>query len=81
MRTVRRLFLVCATLSLAACVNPRVQANMAQAMTDFGTELAGMRQDIAVLTEVVDSLRTVAAKQDTIIERLANLAGMPIPHR
>ena len=77
MHPMRRLSLVCASVLLAACVNPRVQENLAQAMTEIGNELAATRQDISVLQNTVDSLRQVAAKQDTIIGRLATLAGIP----
>jgi hypothetical protein len=77
MHPMRRLSLVCAAMLLTACTNPRVQENMAQAMTEFGNELAATREDVSVLTNTVDSLRQVAAKQDTIIGRLATLAGIP----
>lgn len=77
MRVTCRLFLVCAGIPLISCVNPRVQENMAQAMTEFGNEMAAMRQDLGYLQNTVDSLRQVAAKQDTIIGRLTTLAGIP----
>jgi outer membrane murein-binding lipoprotein Lpp len=76
-RPMRRLALVCAATLLAGCVNPRVQENMAQAMTEFGNELAVTRQDLGYLQNTIDSLRQVVAKQDTIIGRLATLAGLP----
>ena len=77
MYATRRLFLVSAVVPLTSCVNPRVQENMAQAMTEFGNEMAAMRQDLGDLQNTVDSLRQVAAKQDTIIGRLTTLAGIP----
>ena len=77
MHATRRLFLVSAVVPLMSCVNPRVQENMAQAMTEFGNEMAAMRQDLGDLQNTVDSLRQVAAKQDTIIGRLTTLAGIP----
>ena len=77
MRVTRRLFLVCAVIPLVSCMNPRVQENMAQAMTEFGNEMVAMRQDLGDLQNTVDSLRQVAAKQDTIIGRLTTLAGIP----
>jgi hypothetical protein len=78
----RRLSLI---IALAAgtsnCRDPRAEANIAQAMTDVGTQLSAMQQDYAVLQGQVDSLRGVVARQDTIISRLASMAGLPIaPH-
>ena len=35
MHPMRRLTLVCASVVATACMNPRVQENMAQAMTDM----------------------------------------------
>jgi len=77
MRATRRLFLVCSVIPLTTCMNPRVQENMAQAMTEFGSEMVAMRQDLGDLQNTLDSLRQVVAKQDTIIGRLTTLAGIP----
>jgi hypothetical protein len=77
MTLMRRLSLVCASMLLSACANPRVQENMAQAMMEIGNELNAMRQDIADMRDTIDSLRQVAAKQETTIGRLATLAGVP----
>ncbi len=77
MHPMRRLTLVCASVVATACMNPRVQENMAQAMTELGNEVVATRQDLADLQNTVDSLRQVAAKQDTIIGKLATLAGLP----
>ena len=77
MRLTRRLFLVCSVIPLVSCVNPRVQENMAQAMTELGNEMAAMRQDLGDVQNTLDSLRQVVAKQDTIIGRLTTLAGLP----
>ena len=41
MRPMRRPLLLVACVLVAGCANPRVQENMAQAMIDFGNELAG----------------------------------------
>ena len=66
---------------LSSCRDPRAEANIAQAMTDVGTQLSAMQQDYAVLQGQVDSLRGVVARQDTIIGRLASMAGLPIAPR
>jgi hypothetical protein len=64
--------------ALASCRDPRVEANVAQAMIQVGTEISGLQQDYAVLQSEVDSLRSVVARQDTLITRLATLANMPL---
>jgi hypothetical protein len=77
----RRLALAAILLSALSCRDPRAEANIAQAMMDVGTSLSQINQDIGELHFKLDSLREVVAKQDTLIVRLANLAGMPIPGR
>jgi hypothetical protein len=52
--------------------------NTAQAIQDLGDGISALRQDNAEFQAQLDSMRTVIAKQDTIIRRLANLAGMPV---
>ena len=66
---------------LVGCRDPRAEANIAQAMTDVGTQITSMQQDYAILQGQVDSLRSVVARQDTIISRLASMAGLPIAPR
>jgi hypothetical protein len=73
--------LLAGTLLLAGCRDPRAEANIAQAMIDVGTQLSAMQQDYAILQHELDSLRGVVARQDTIIGRLASLAGLPIGPR
>ena len=75
-----RLLLAGAVL-LSGCRDPRAEANIAQAMIDVGTQLSAMQQDYAILQHELDSLRTVVARQDTVIGRLASLAGLPMPGR
>ena len=76
----RTLVLVLALVAMS-CRDPRAEANIAQAMMDVGTTLTELRQDLGDLHNQVDSLKEVAAKQDTVIRRLANLAGLPLPSR
>jgi hypothetical protein len=66
---------------VAGCRDPRAEANIAQAMTEVGTTLTLIQQDYALLQSEVDSLRQVVARQDTIITRLASMAGLPIQQR
>jgi len=73
------LFLTVAVLT--SCRDPRAEANIAQAMMEVGTTLSAMQQDYAILQSEVDSLRTVVARQDTLILRLGSHVGMPISPR
>lgn len=66
---------------VTGCRDPRAEANIAQAMTEVGTTLTLIQQDYSFLQNEVDSLRQVVARQDTIITRLAALAGLPIQPR
>ena len=77
----RRILIVIVAASSLSCRDPRAEANIAQAMMEVGTTLTEIRQDLGELHNTQDSLRTVIAKQDTIIRNLANLAGLPIPPR
>jgi hypothetical protein len=76
-----RLIRVLPLLAVLSCRDPRAEANIAQAMTEVGTTLTLLQQDYALLQHEVDSLRQVVARQDTIISRLASLAGLPIQQR
>ncbi|MEK7403415.1 MAG: hypothetical protein AABZ80_13755 [Gemmatimonadota bacterium] len=78
-----RRFLLLAAVAAAglSCRDPRAEANIAQAMLDVGTTLSQMQQDYGELYNTVDSLRSVVARQDTLIRQLANLTGLPIPPR
>jgi hypothetical protein len=78
----RRLLLVLpAALLLTGCRDPRAEANIAQAMIDMGTQFSALQQDLGLLQSQVDSLRTIVARQDTMIVRLAAAANVPIPPR
>jgi hypothetical protein len=66
---------------VGSCRDPRAEANVAQAMIDLGAQVSGLQQDYAVLQSQVDSLRGVVAFQDTIITRLAGMAGLQLPAR
>jgi hypothetical protein len=68
-------------LPLAGCRDPRVDANIAEALTQVGTQMTSFQQDVALLQEQIDSLRQIVARQDTIIARLANASGVPLPQR
>jgi hypothetical protein len=68
-------------LTVLSCRDPRAEANIAQAMTDVGTQITSMQQDYSLLQSEVDSLRQVVARQDTILGRLSSMAGLPYTPR
>ena len=79
MKVAPLLLVLCALI--LSCRDPRAEANIAQAMIDVGTQISAMQQDYALLQQEVDSLRQVVARQDTIIGRLASMAGLPVAPR
>jgi hypothetical protein len=68
-------------LTVLSCRDPRAEANIAQAMTDVGTQITSMQQDYSLLQSELDSLRQVVARQDTILGRLSAMAGLPYTPR
>jgi hypothetical protein len=56
-----------------------VQANTAQALVDMGSTVQSMQQDVAAMSQTIDSLRAVVAYQDTLINKLATLTNVPWP--
>ena len=77
----RRCAIALLSLLLAAgCLPPSEQdLQVAEALVEIGDVMSELRQSTAYMQEQLDSLRWVVARQDTVIRRLANLAGVPIP--
>jgi outer membrane murein-binding lipoprotein Lpp len=78
MRPLRSLIVPCAIIAVvpvAACANPRAEANVAQALSDAANEINGLKNDIAQLQTDVDSLKQVVARQDSTITHI--VATMP----
>ena len=69
--------LVVALASLAGCRSPQSDAYLLEQMKQMGDELNASRQQAADLQAQMDSLRAVVAKQDTLLTRLAGMAGVP----
>ena len=78
MRSTRLLVFICATFIVAACANPRAEANVSQALSDAATEINGLKNDLAQLQGDMDSLRTLVAKHDSTISRIAAVNHIPI---
>ena len=65
--------------AIAGCVqSPANAARQAQQFNDISDQLNELRTENATLESVVDSLRTVVAKHDTTIARLANATGVAV---
>ena len=66
-------------IAMAGCTNAKIQADLMAEINSAADELNAQRQDMAVMQEQVDSLKIAIAKQDTLVRKLANLAGLPVP--
>lgn len=73
----RFLFALAVILSASSCTNAKIQADLMSEIQRAADEINAQRQDMAILQEQIDSLRTAVAKQDTIVRKLMNLAGIP----
>ncbi|HEX7980902.1 MAG TPA: hypothetical protein VF461_20010 [Gemmatimonadaceae bacterium] len=74
---VRRCMVVAALASVAGCRSPQSDAYLLEQLKQMGDELNASRQQAADMQTQLDSLRTVVAKQDTLLTRLAGMAGVP----
>ncbi|MEJ7812946.1 MAG: hypothetical protein WKG32_21200 [Gemmatimonadaceae bacterium] len=65
----------------AACSPVPASTNdtVAQTVIEMSDAVNALQGTNADLQGQIDSLRTVLAQQDTVIRRLANLAGVPLP--
>jgi phospholipase/lecithinase/hemolysin len=86
--TTRRPSAVLFAVTLAAlpvlgsgCRAPKADAAIAEQLQQLGDELNAVRQDNAVTAEHLDSLRTVVARQDTLLRQIAGMAGVPVAPR
>lgn len=70
----------CVALALAlapGCRSPQSDAYLIEQLRQMGDELNASRQQAADLQSQLDSLRSVVARQDTLLTRLAGMAGVP----
>lgn len=77
-RAILRTACIAATLVLAAgCRSPQSDAYLIEQIRQMGDELNASRQQASDLQSQLDSLRGVVARQDTLLTRIANMAGIP----
>jgi septal ring factor EnvC (AmiA/AmiB activator) len=79
-RSFQRLaFVLVASAASGGCLrSPEADIATAQAITEIADELSALRADNAEMQAQLDSLRQAVARQDTLLRRFANLAGMPL---
>jgi hypothetical protein len=77
MRILRRIVAV-GLAALAGCGGPLTTGDttLAEAVIDMSDALVAVREETALLQAQVDSLREQMARQDTVVRRLAAMAGL-----
>ena len=75
MRSMRPCLVLLTAVCAASCVNPRAEAATAQALNDAANEIGGLKSDVAQLQTDLDSLRTVVARQDSVLNRIVTASG------
>jgi hypothetical protein len=80
-RFVPALFLLLPLVGAAACL-PTTERDlqMAQLINEMSDAVNDIKTQQMYMQDQLDSLGMVAAKQDSIIRQLANLAGVVVPH-
>ena len=73
----RRGFLALALALTAGCRSPQSDAYLIEQLRQMADELNASRQQTSDLQIQLDSLRVVVARQDTLLTRLAGMAGVP----
>lgn len=82
MRRRLRIGAASALIGAAACAPPSQQdLQTAQAISELGESFNDIRLSQQELQDQIDSLRTVAVRQDSVLRMLANLAGVQVPPR
>lgn len=66
-----------ALASVAGCRSPQSDAYLLEQLKQMADELNASRQQTADLQTQLDSLRVMVAKQDTLLTKLAGMAGVP----
>ena len=69
---------IAAALALSTgCRSPQQDAYLVEQLRQMADELNASRQQTADIQTELDSLRVVVARQDTLLTRLAAMAGLP----
>ena len=73
---------VCTAVIVAAgsCMrSPTEDIALGETILEMSDAISLMRQESAQMQSELDSLRTALARQDTLLRRLAGMAGLPTP--
>jgi len=70
-------FIAVALALSAGCRSPQQDAYLVEQLRQMADELNAARQQTGDLQTQLDSLRLVVARQDTLLTRLAGMAGVP----
>jgi peptidoglycan hydrolase CwlO-like protein len=73
-----RRIVVVGLAAVAACSGPLTTGDttLAETVIDMSDALMAVREETALLQAQVDSLREQVARQDTVVRRLASMAGL-----
>jgi hypothetical protein len=61
----------------AGCRSPQADTYILEQLRQMADELNASRQQAADLQTQLDSIRLIVARQDTLLTRLAGMAGVP----
>ena len=73
----RQLVSIMAFALIAGCRSPQSDAYILEQLRQMADELNAARQQTADVQTELDSLRVIVARQDTLLTRLAGMAGVP----
>ena len=73
----RRSVSIAAIALVAGCRSPQSDAYILEQLRQMADELNASRQQTADVQTELDSLRVIVARQDTLLTRLASMAGVP----
>jgi len=62
---------------VAGCRSPQADTYILEQLRQMADELNASRQQAADLQTQLDSIRLIVARQDTLLTRLAGMAGVP----
>ncbi len=79
MRSVRLILLVAGAVVLGACTNPMREAQLIAEITAMGDAVNDAKSYLYELEMRIDSLKTIIARHDTAVVRLAEFTGVQIP--
>lgn len=67
-----------AALATSGCMSPNALADVHGQLNQAADAVNDIRVHMSMMQETIDSLKTVVARQDTTISRLANATGVQV---